>query len=163
VFAWPDLPEALSQTVRELVYEKARSIIEIALRSFRSLTGIHSALYMLHPAKDPAFCPNPGTMEKLFRGSCVGFVDHCLEFAWKQQVVDSSRIPLISAMRDLSGFAAGRYFLSLDRMAKERDDKHSLLEGDFPLRLLFPGYQLAAIKSGQYPYAPTLSDATFHE
>jgi hypothetical protein len=163
VFAWPtSLPLAAWQDWCPLFYEKARDILETVLGSYPGNRGIHSLLYMLHPSNDPSFCPDPSNpLETFFRGSCVGFVEYCYESAGLT-IVDPEKIPSVDRKEVLGTLAAGRYFLSLHRDAMADDATHPLFEGDFPVRLFFPGYQLAALRGGfAVPLTLSLADAGF--
>jgi hypothetical protein len=141
----------------KLVYEAARSILEVVLRSFgeKDLYSIHSILYMLDPAMDPNFTPSKtNPLERFFRGSCVGFVEHCFERAGLP-LVDMQKLPILQRRDNLSQLAVGGFFLFLDDRAL-----HRLFTRDFPLALLFPGYLCSAMTDDKaYPFSASLAHA----
>jgi hypothetical protein len=161
-FAWPE--NGLQRTNEidlKLVYETAKSILEIVLRSFgeKDLYNIHSILYMLDPAMDPNFSPSQtNPLERFFRGSCVGFVEHCFEHAGLP-LVDMEKLPILQSRDNLSQLAVGRFFLFLDERAVSKNP-HRLFTRDFPLALLFPGYLCSAMTDDKaYPFSPSLAHA----
>jgi hypothetical protein len=161
IFGWAQ--DGLSDAARgllPLVCDRARTAIETALRTYQGAGGIHSMLYMLHPAMDRDYCPNPrNPLERCFRGSCVGFVEMCY-LACGTQLVDAASAPVIQSREHLRALPVGEYFLRLEEKAGGGENAHSLFGEDFPLRLLFPGYQLAALAQDKfYPFVPSLADA----
>jgi len=161
VFAW--VHKGLSTAARErlpLICEAARTIIERVLRTYQGPTGIHSLLYMLYPAMETDYCPNPrNPLERFFRGSCVGFVEMCYQ-ACGTHLVNAASAPVIQSREDLETLPVGEYFLRLETAAGSGESAHRLFGEDFPLRLLFPSYQLAALAQDKlYPFMPSLADA----
>jgi len=162
-FAWPENGiQSLRNISLKDIYNTASGIIETVLRGFseNELVSIHSILYMLDPPIDPDFRPSKTIpLMRYFRGSCVGFVEHCFECAGLS-LVDLKKLPILQSRDDLAQLAIGDYFLLLDKKAVRKNSQHRLFERDFPLRILFPGYLCSAMTDDKaYPFSPSLEHA----
>ncbi|MCH8151186.1 MAG: hypothetical protein IH830_02290 [Planctomycetes bacterium] len=166
IFGWLDDGEHPTGINWQTLFDEAKRVLAEVAAS--SLDQIPDDLYSVCPGKESPFQhPESGVVFR-FRGSCVGFVEHCYETAGADIVNEGSD------GRNVPGLSAGDIrevdvvFPNFARRSRhlDNDGYAALLEEEFGhpglYHILMPGYQLAAFRScGPYPYSPQKEDA-FH-
>lgn len=123
-----------------------RAVLRVARKYMRLLPlpavpgSGKACVYDLEPANDevPVAAPNPNNPSiDEYRFSCSTFVHHCYSEAWRIEptwLVDLDSLPT-----------------NADHLL---DSLFHQIAPPAPVRRLFPGYVLAALKAEQYPFSP---------
>ncbi len=157
---------------RKTLLTEARNILRETLYYMETFYGFTSSLtakrllpglYTPIPARDTEHTLKKNGCTFPFRGSCAGFVEHCIALARVDIVQDDNPKDDLPGWKEeeLSVLAPILGITDLSRLEKHRQEPE-YVDIKPPFHFLLPGYQLSAFAAdGPYPYKVRSKEEAF--